>query len=87
METSDGVANMTEEIRQAAPTKHPFLMNASATPKSQGGASFAPIFRTKKGPKSPNPNSWGSQLWGLFRVRKMDPILGPLPRRADAAPL
>ena len=78
---------MTEEIRQAAPKKHHFLMNTRATPKSKGEASFASIFRTKKGPKSPSPNSWGSQLWGLFRVRKMDPILGPLPRRADAAPL
>ena len=76
METSDGVANMTEEIRQAAARKHPFLMNTSATPKSKGGASFASIFRTKKRPQKSEPQQLGFAALGPFSGPENGPHFG-----------
>ena len=42
-----------------------------------------PFSGRKKGPKSVNPNSWGSHFWGPFCVRKMDLKMRPLLWRAE----
>ena len=68
IESTAGLAEMREQMRQAI-KQQPTVSPCKQMPLSsqRDGANLASIFRTKKrGPKSVNPNSWGSHLWGLF---------------------
>ena len=88
MDTADGVPVMTPETRQTpletSPLRHEKKCHSEVKRRGQFCVHFPDA---KKGPKRVNPNSWGSHLWSLFRVRKMVPILRPLPRRGHALPL
>ena len=61
--------------------------DAKASFKASGGAILRPFSGRKKGPKSVNPNSWGSHFWSLFHVRKTDLKMRPLLWRAEGTAL
>ena len=67
IESTAGLAEMREQIRQAIKQKQAVSPCKQMPLSSQReGPAWRPVSGRRKGPKSVNPYSWGSHLWGLF---------------------